>query len=141
MSKNETDKKSVSTEDVVIIDGVEYETQEQKEFRECVEKVKKKLNHIELCLENIMVIVRYCMEVVELTRYKGHEQKKLVIKLVKKIVIDSPISDEKEKLLLDMLNSGILSATIDLVVAASRGELLINVVKKKCSTSCFSFLK
>ena len=141
MSKNETNKKSVSTEDVVIIDNVEYETLEQKEFRECVEKVNENLKHIEICLENIMVIVRYCMEVVELTRYKGYEQKKLVIKLVKKIVIDSPISDEKEKLLLDMLDSGILSATIDLVVAASRGELLINVVKKKCSTGCFSFLK
>ena len=42
------------------------------------------------------------MEIVEASEAKGEEQKVLVEKLVKQVVIDAPITDEKEKLLLEV---------------------------------------
>ena len=136
----ETKKKIVNTDEVVIIDGVEYETWEQQVFNTCLSLLKNKLKGKELCFENMMIFVRHAMEVAEGTKKKGVEQKKLAIDLVKKIIVDSPISDEKEKLLLNICDMGVLSSTIDLIVAASKGQLDINVVKKSCF-SCLPFFK
>ena len=136
----ETKKKIVNTDEVVIIDGVEYETWEQQVFNTCLSLLKNKLKGKELCFENMMIFVRHAMEVAEGTKKKGVEQKKLAIDLVKKIIEDSPISDEKEKLLLNICDMGLLSSTIDLIVAASKGQLDINVVKKSC-LSCLPFFK
>ena len=55
-------------------------------------------------------------------------------------IVAEVISDEKEKLLLDMLKEGVVASTIDLVVAASRGQLNINKVKKVVMT-CWEFIK
>ena len=81
------------------------------------------------------------MEVVEASEAKGKRQKTLVIQLVKQIVKDAPISDDKEKFLLDMIENGVLGNTIDLVIDASKGNLNINKVgkcAKSVSVSCFS---
>ena len=139
VEKVEEKVEDVVTSSQIIIDGVEYETYDEHVFSGCMLILNKRLQHIEICFENMMAIVRLVMEVVETTKKKGEEQKKLAVKLVKKIIVDSPISDSKEKLLLDICDTGLLSATIDLVVAASKGELSINVVKKSCFKKCFPF--
>ena len=61
--------------------------------------------------------------------------------MVKQVVIDAPISDDKEKLLLDMVNNGIVGNMADLVVSASKGEVYINSAVKVASTCCLSFMK
>ena len=62
------------------------------------------------------------MEVVEATQLKGEDQKKLAIKLVREVVVEAPITDEKEKLLLDLIDQGVLGNTVELIVQASKGE-------------------
>ena len=57
------------------------------------------------------------------------------------IVKDAPISDDKEKFLLDMIENGVLGNTIDLIIDASKGNLNINKVgkcAKGVGVSCFS---
>ncbi len=71
--------------------------------------------------------------------FKGPAQRNLAIKLVRQIVVDAPISDEKEKLLLDMIDQGILANTIELVVAASNGKLDINTVVAVATGCCKLF--
>ena len=80
------------------------------------------------------------MEVAEDTELKGEDQKKLAIKLVREVVVEAPITDEKEKLLLDLIDQGVLGNTVELIVQASKGELDINaaVAVAKC---CLSFSK
>ena len=68
-------------------------------------------------------------------------QKKLVTTIVRKIVVDAPIADEKEKLLLDMIDQGVVANVIDLVVSASKGEIDINSAVKVATGCCVSFLK
>ena len=68
-------------------------------------------------------------------------KKKLVEKLVRKVVKAAPIADEKEKLLLDMIDQGIVGNVIELVVSASKGEVDINAAVKVAAGCCASFLK
>ena len=88
--------------------------------------LKKRIQHMEVNAQNLMIIMRYAMEIVELTQLKGEEQKQLVIRLLKQVVIDAPISDDKEQLCLDMINNGVLGQSIDLIVDATRGNININ---------------
>ena len=107
----------------------------------------KKLNSalaskgIEINSKTITTVIKISMEIVEATNLKGEEQKKLVEKLVKKVVKDAPIADEKEKLLLDMIDEGVVGDVVDLVVAATKGEIDVNAVEKVAVGCCLSILK
>ena len=109
-------------------------------FDNCYEQLKEKTGDIEITPQTIIKVLRLAMEVVEATDSKGAEQKELVEKLVKQIVIDAPISDFKEKLMLDMINEGILGDMTSIIVSASKGELNINAVAATagvCCKTCF----
>jgi hypothetical protein len=110
-------------------------------FDQCHQHLKIKIGKLEINFSNIMTVVKFSMEVVEVSEAKGKRQKSLVVQLVKQIVKDAPISDEKEKFLLDMIDNGVLGNTIDLIIDASKGKLNINKVGKCAKTvgvSCFS---
>ena len=81
------------------------------------------------------------MELVEATKLKGKDQKALVVKIVRKIVNDSPIDETKKGVIIAMLDEGIVGDVIDLVVSATRGELDINTVEKVATGCCLAFLK
>lgn len=119
---------------------IETGSEEQLVFNKAINILKDKLKQKDISVENVMIIVRNAMEVVESTQVKGEQQKYLAVNLIKKVVVDAPISDEKEKLLLDMLKEGVIGSTIDLVVAASRGQLNINKVQEVVMT-CWEFIK
>ena len=107
----------------------------------------KKLNSvlaskgIEINSKTITTVIKISMEIVEATSLKGEEQKKLVEKLVRKVVKDAPIADEKEKLLLDIIDEGVVGDVVDLVVAATRGEIDVNAVEQVAVGCCLSILK
>lgn len=90
--------------------------------------------------ENIMIYVKYAMEIVELTNLKGAEQKQMVIDIIRKIVKDSCLND---RICLDFIESGTLSQTIDIIVDATKGNLAINKpipLIKRVLVCCLPFL-
>ena len=107
----------------------------------------KKLNSalasrgIEITSKTITTVIKISMEIVEATNLKGVEQKKLVEKLVRKVVKDAPIADEKEKLLLDMIDEGVVGDVVDLVVAATNGEVNVNAAEQAAVGCCLAILK
>ena len=113
------------------------------EYDECLKKLKIKLSelNLEITPDSITTVIKLAMEVVEASKLKGEAQKKLVTTIVRKIVVDAPIADEKEKLLLDMIDQGVVANVIDLVVSASKGEIDINSAVKVATGCCVSFLK
>ena|ERR1711991_303923 len=111
------------------------------DFDHCMQMLKHKLQETEITVENIMTVVKFAMEVVEVTELKGDEQKNMAIDLVRRVVVEAPISDEKEKLLLDIIDQGVLGNTVDLVVDASKGNLKINNVVKVATGCCAAFCK
>jgi hypothetical protein len=116
-------------------------TGDEKVFKDCLEKVKLKIGKMEINAKNVMYIIKIAMEVVEATKVKGVDQKILVNKLVSKLVVEAPITDTKEKLLLDILDEGIVDEVIDLVVSASKGELDLNAAKEVATSCCMGIFK
>ena len=109
-------------------------------FENCYEELKKKTANLDITPQTVIKVLRFAMEIVEVSEAKGKEQKKLVDKLVKQVVLDAPISDFKEKLLLDMIEEGILGDMVSLVVSATKGELNVNAMAEVagvCCNSCF----
>ena len=111
------------------------------DFNDYMQMLKHKLQGVEVSVENLMVVLRFAMEVVEVTELKGGAQKELAIRLVRTLVVEAPVSDEKEKLMLDMIDQGVLGNTVDLVVDASKGNLNINKVVKVATGCCAAFCK
>jgi ribosomal protein L17 len=91
--------------------------------------------------KTITTVIQISMEIVEATALKGEKQKKLVEKLVTKSVKDAPITEEKRKLLLSMIDEGIVGDVIDLVVSATKGELDVNAIEQVAVGCCLSVLK
>ena len=57
------------------------------------------------------------------------------------VVEEAPISDEKEKLLLDMIDQKVLHGMVDLVVEAKEGKIDINALKQVGTGCCNIFKK
>jgi len=111
------------------------------EFKDYMQMLKHKLQNVEVNVENLMVVLRFAMEVVEVTELKGNSQKELALRLVRTIVVEAPVSDEKEKLMLDIIDNDVLGNTVDLIVHASKGNLNINKAIKVATGCCSSFFK
>ena len=114
-------------------------------FQRCKEKLQKRLGNVGITPSNIMVIVRYAMEVVEITKLKGTDQKVMTIKLVRNLVVDSNLDETKKNICISMLDEGVVDNTIDLVIDATKGKLSINNNKddilKIASGCCLAFFK
>lgn len=109
-------------------------------FEVALTMVKNRLGVNEVTVQSLITIVKYAMEAVEISELKGSEQREMALRLVRRIIVDAPISDEQEKLCLDMLDSGVLGQTMDLVVDATNGHVGVNQVVGLAEACCFSFL-
>ena len=92
--------------------------------------LKERSHNIDINGQNLMIIVKYAMEIIEVTELKGVEQKDMAIKLVKQLVNDSNLSDNVVSTVNEIIDSGALSVTIDLIVDATKGKININLKKK-----------
>ena len=99
-------------------------------FDLCLKQLKERSNNIEINGQNLMTIVKCAMEIIELTELKGIEQKDVVLKLVKKLINDRELDNDSKSLVNNIIDSGVLSMSIDLIVDATKGKLNINLKKK-----------
>lgn len=83
----------------------------------------------------IAILIKFVMEAVEDTPLKGAEQKDYALRLIRSLVVELADEEDKEYLLI-AIDSGSVSDTIDLVVAASRGKLNVNMIVETAATSC-----
>lgn len=102
-------------------------------------------NHIPFTSTNIILLVRYAMELVEITPLKGTAQKAMVLELVHLIITNSSMEDQDKTACFQILHSGAISQMIEIIIQASHGELTINKAVKDTSTiaskCCFAFLQ
>ena len=110
-------------------------------FEDSLRKLIARLTNIEISAATIMKVLRFSMEIVETTQLKGEAQMELCKKLIRTVVVEAPISDAKEKLLLDMIDQDILEHTIELVVDATRGHLDINAGAMVVKTCCLPLFR
>ena len=109
-------------------------------YENSVTALKKKVSGIDINSQTIMTVLKYAMEIVEKTNLKGDDKKELVKTIVRKIVVDAPISDVDEKLLLDIIDQNIIDKIMELVVDAVHGKLEINEAAELVNTCCVSWV-
>ena len=110
----------------------------------CVDNLKKRLEGLVqgITPANIMTVVRYAMEIVELTQLKGKAQKDMALQMVRTVIIETCLDPTKKQLCLNLLDEGVVEQTIDLVVAATKGNIDINkeqviTLAQSCCTAIF----
>ena len=102
-------------------------------LNECYNKFYSKVFHMEICPKKLVTLAVVAMEVVEPTAVDGATQKSMVIKMVQRFINSSPINDGSKKYYLKLVENGMLSACIEVVIAATKGKVGVNspvVVKK-----------
>jgi hypothetical protein len=106
-------------------------------------EVKEKLANMGISPGTLHIVIRYVMEAVEKTPTKGKAQKDFALRVIDELIRDLPPSGEKTLLETLSQNEGI-GNTIDLVVAATNGELDINsvveVVANNCLLGCIQYI-
>ena len=127
------------------VDNNKLVIEELNAFNESLDKLKKKIKerNLEINADTIMTILKLAMEIVEMSQLKGDMRKAIVIKLLRHIIVEAPISDNKEKLLLDMIDNGIVSNMIELGISATQGQLNVNaaeVIAYNCFTRLLKLL-
>ncbi len=98
------------------------------------EKLEEQAKSVGVKRGTLAVLLRFIMEAVEETPVKGAEQKEYAIRLLRGLIESQAVEPERGALL-DAIDSGAVSGTIDLIVAATRGELNVNQVAE-VATSC-----
>ena len=89
-------------------------------------ELKKRLGHLEVSVDNLMIILQYILEVVELTKVKDPQKKALAISLLKQIVSEADIDESERENCNIIINNGTVSNTIDLVITASKKKTKLN---------------
>ena len=108
-------------------------------FDATIADVLKRMTGAEISTSTVATLLKYAMEAVEASELKGSEQKELAVKVVKEILVRAEISDDARAICLSIVDSGVLSDMVDLVVDATKGRLEINQAKKKvrkCLLGC-----
>ena len=77
------------------------ELENSKVFFDCLKKLHSKFGNQQITMQSTIKLVRFSMEIVELTDFKGEEQKTLAIALTRKIVADAPMEDNKKEAVLE----------------------------------------
>ena len=124
-----------------------------KDFKYCYSEFEKQIKsqNVVISMETIMRMLRIAMVVVEQTSDTGKNKKDFVVRMIAKIISDSPdsilMSTEMKLEILNTIYSPLFDDTIKLVVDASKGTLELNKVQEVaaqvavgCFSRCLAFL-
>ena len=84
-----------------------------------------KVKDLELNTKTLLIALKYAMEVVEVSELKGEAQKKKVIVMLKRFVLECG-APQYVTPCLKLIDSGVIDTAIDVVVDATKGNILIN---------------
>jgi hypothetical protein len=101
----------------------------EEQFEDLLSRVKTRISQVNINVtpQTIMTIVRYIMEVVESSKLPGNEKKIAVNSLLRQIIKESDMYLEDKKICENLIDSGVVGDTIELIISASKGDININV--------------
>ena len=115
-------------------------------YRVLIVDVKGKMREIDLGTirpSTLPVLIGIVMEAIERTIIKGNAQKVFAVRIVSELIDELPEGPEKVFMKATGASGGV-EATIELVVAASRGDLNVNqvadVALKTCAAPCLDYI-
>ena len=128
----------------IVVDAGEEALEEL--YRVVIADVKGRMREIDMDSirpSTLPVLIGIVMEAIERTIIKGNAQKVFAVRIVTELIDELPEGPEKVFMKATGASGGV-EATIELVVAASRGELNVNqvadVALKTCATPFLDYL-
>lgn len=106
-------------------------------------EVKEKLGDIGIKSSTMHLVIKHVMETVENFPTTGSARRSLALRIIKDLVGELPESSEKN-FILETLNNGLVADTIDLIIAATRGNLAVNIVEDvalSCIPGCIKYIR
>lgn len=100
-------------------------------------RTKLKQENIEMSQQNLMQILKITMELIEKSPLKGLSQKEVAIQILNRLFQESKLDNESIDVICSFLDTNLVGDTIDLIVAATKGEFDINKATK-VATGCFT---
>ena len=85
---------------------------------------------------DIFRYLKVIIENVERENLKGNEKKELAIRILEDIIKASSLDDAKQTYCLSLIEHGVVSNSIDLIISAASGELEVNMDIKTAETLC-----
>lgn len=119
----------------IIIEAVN-DHKEHPLVKAVLEKVKSTLVEKLEDEHSLFKVLKVVMESIEIEEMQDMSKKELAESVLKSLVEESEMSDEKKKICLDLVDSGTIGDTMELVVAATKGELAINKKTKRKVLAC-----
>ena len=89
---------------------------------------------------DIFRYLKVIIENVERENLKGNEKKELAIRILEDIIKASSLDDAKQTYCLSLIEHGVVSNSIDLIISAASGELEVNMDIKTAETLCSQFI-
>lgn len=100
-------------------------------YNQLKEKSKDLFKNNEFSQKTIIQLTKYGMEIIEVSPIKGVLQKDILLEIMKRLILENNIEKKEKRTILKIINNGLISESIDLVIQATRGELSINQIKAK----------
>ena len=94
-------------------------------------------------LENDKDIFKYLkliIENVERENLKGNEKKELAIRILEDIIKVSSLDNAKQTYCLSLIEHGVISNSIDLIISAASGDLEVNMDINTAQAACSQFI-
>ena len=89
---------------------------------------------------DIFHYLKVIIENVERENLKGHEKKELAIRILEDIIKTSDLDDAKQTYCLSLIEHGVVSNSIDLIISAASGDLEVNMNIKTAESICNNFI-
>ena len=90
--------------------------------------------------EDIFKYLKLIIENVERENLKGNEKKKLAIRILEDIIKISPLDNAKQVYCLSLIEHGVVSNSIDLIISAASGNLEVNMDINTTQAACSQFI-
>lgn len=91
-------------------------------YDKLLNKIKVSLPDIKLDHKIIFKILKILLELIDIYEMTGEEKKQLALKVLRKYVDNSNMSDDEKELCNSLITDGTLSETINIIISAARGE-------------------
>ena len=95
-------------------------------FETSLEKLKNRMDDIDITPQTLIIIMKYAMEIIEISELKGSEQKDMALRLLRSVISNAELNESIKSTCLQMIDSGALGQTIDLIIDATKGRIQIN---------------
>lgn len=89
---------------------------------------------------DIFKYLKIIIESVEKENIKGKEKKEMSLRILRGIIDESELDESKKVYAISLIDNGVISNSIDIIISAASGDLEINMNMELAEKTCSQFI-